>query len=136
MFFMAGRYKKEGICDINVTNLVDVTMVLLIIFILVAPMIEQGIDLRLPEASPSKIEADKNSVTVSISKYGQVFLNSERIELDAFSERMQNLKETNPTVSVVVRGDEDVKYGRIVGVLDAIRTAGITKLDMATRGKE
>lgn len=133
---MAGRYKKEGICDINVTNLVDVTMVLLIIFILVAPMIEQGIDLRLPEASPNKIEADKNSVTVSISKYGQVFLNSERIELDAFSERMQNLKETNPTVSVVVRGDEDVKYGRIVGVLDAIRTAGITKLDMATRGKE
>ena len=133
---MAGRYKKEGICDINVTNLVDVTMVLLIIFILIAPMIEQGIDLRLPEASPSKIEADKNSVTVSISKYGQVFLNSERIELDAFSERMQNLKETNPAVSVVVRGDEDVKYGRIVGVLDAIRTAGITKLDMATRGKE
>ncbi|MDP8217124.1 MAG: biopolymer transporter ExbD [Candidatus Theseobacter exili] len=133
---MAGRYKKEGICDINVTNLVDVTMVLLIIFILVAPMIEQGIDLRLPEASPSKIEADKNSVTVSISKYGQVFLNSERVEMDAFSERMQNLKETNPTVSVVVRGDEDVKYGRIVGVLDAIRTAGITKLDMATRGKE
>ena len=133
---MSGRYKKEGLCDINVTNLVDVTMVLLIIFILVAPMIEQGIDLQLPEASQSHIEPDKNSVTVSVSKYGQIFFNSQRTELEDFCKQMIDLKETNPTVSVIVRGDEDAKYGRIIGVLDAIRSAGITKLDIATRGKE
>ena len=127
---------KSVLADINITNLVDVTMVLLIVFILIAPMIEQGIDIKLPVAEPIKLDVDENTVVVSVTKYGFVYINDIKTSFDELEQKLRALKESKPKVGVLLRGDEDVEYGKVIVVLDAIRNVGITDLDIATRSEK
>ncbi|MFC1643503.1 ExbD/TolR family protein [Chlamydiota bacterium] len=130
------RNRKEVVADINITNLVDVTMVLLIVFILIAPMIEQGIDIKLPTAEPTKLDVDENTVVLSVTKYGFVYLNDNKISIDDLKPRLKSIKDARPKVGVMLRGDEDVEYGQIIRVLDIVRNLGITDLDIATRSEK
>ena len=133
---ISSRNKKSVLADINITNLVDVTMVLLIVFILIAPMIEQGIDIKLPVAEPIKLDVDENTVVLSVTKYGFVYINDIKTSLDELEPKLRALKESKPEVGVLLRGDEDVEYGKVIVVLDTIRNVGITDLDIATRSEK
>lgn len=125
-------YDDEVVHDINVTSLVDVTMTLLIIFIIVAPMIEQGIDVNLPSAEPKRIEV-ADVLTISVTENERVYLEGQRVTMDELSDRLSNIRAAREDVAVLIKADADIRYGRVVEVLDTVRNAGIFKLAMATR---
>ena len=133
---MARRRKREYnldlVSDINVTSLVDVMMTLLIIFIIVAPMMEQGIDITLPTAEPKRIDVAE-VLTISVAENERVYLEGQRVTLDELAERLANVHAAREDVAVLIKADTDLKYGKVVEVLDTVRGVGITRLAMATK---
>ncbi len=130
---LSDRYNHAFINQINVTNLVDVMLSLLIIFIIVAPVIQQGINVRLPKASPQKISVRK-SMIVSISRRGNYYIGNRYYKFAQLSKRLKKIGKKNPEISVIVKADMKVAYARVIDVLDAVRQAGIVKVGLATRG--
>ena len=122
----------ELLADINVTNLVDVTMTLLIIFIMVAPMIEQGIDVTLPTAEPKRIDVGE-VMNVSVAANGRVYLEGQRVSVDELRSRLTDIHTARPDVPVLLKADQELDYGRVVEVMDVVRGVGITRLALATR---
>lgn len=120
------------VSDVNVTSLVDVTLTLLIIFIMVAPMIEQGIDVTLPTAEPKAINVSE-VLTVAVSANGRIYLENQRVTLADLRARLSAIHAVREDVPVLIKADTDLKYGQVVEVLDAVRAVGISRLAMATR---
>lgn len=128
------KLTHKAINDINLTNLIDVIMVVFIIYILIAPLVEQGIDLNLPEASPHKIET-KDSVTVSISKAGKIYIENTVYTLTQLKERLKTITNEKPNTNIIIKGDKKLEYGILIKILDELNNAGITKVGMATEIK-
>ncbi|MCK4680778.1 biopolymer transporter ExbD [bacterium] len=126
------EYNLDLVSDINVTSLVDVMMTLLIIFIIVAPMMEQGIDITLPTAEPKRIDVAE-VLTISVAENERVYLEGQRVTLDELAERLANVHAVREDVAVLIKADTDLKYGKVVEVLDTVRGVGITRLAMATK---
>ncbi|MCK9555199.1 biopolymer transporter ExbD [bacterium] len=118
--------------ELNITNLVDVMLVLLIVFIIVAPMIEQGIDVRLPVASDKKMESRTAPVIVSVSKEGELFLNNVKVSLDKLENRLAVMVNNNPELPVILRADKKLTYESVIKIMDRIRNAGVNNVGMAT----
>ena len=126
------QYDLELVSDLNVTSLVDVMMTLLIIFIIVAPMLEQGIDITLPTADPKRIDVAE-VLTISVAENERVYLEGQRVTLDELGERLANVHAAREDVAVLIKADTDLKYGKVIEVLDTVRGVGITRLAMATK---
>ena len=126
------EYGDDVVHDINVTSLVDVMMTLLIIFIIVAPMIEQGIDVNLPTAEPKRIDV-ADVLTISVTDNERVYLEGQRVTMEELAERLCNIHSARDDVAVMIKADEDLRYGRVIEVMDAVRAVGIVRLAMATR---
>jgi len=126
------EYNLDLVSDINVTSLVDVMMTLLIIFIIVAPMMEQGIDITLPTAEPKRIDVAE-VLTISVAENERVYLEGQRVTLDELGERLANVHAVREDVAVLIKADTDLRYGKVVEVLDTVRGVGITRLAMATK---
>jgi biopolymer transport protein TolR len=120
--------------EINVTPLVDVMLVLLVIFMITAPMLHQGIEVALPKANaknlPLRVE---DPLIVSINRDGVVYLGSSPIHLSQLAERLTPVLESRRDKSVFLKGDRDVAYGVVVEVLDALRAGGIQDIGMITQ---
>jgi len=138
--------REKPRADINVTSLVDVTMTVLIVFILIAPIIEQGIDVDLPKASATRIEQPDEPITVSLhgviengQKKGVIFVNERRMDrsrpYEALGETLSAIKQKRPKAAVIIRADKDFKYAAVIKVLDVVRGAGITTLSLATQAE-
>jgi biopolymer transport protein ExbD len=134
-YFKQQNVDEEVISEINVTNLIDVTLILLIIFILIAPIMEQGISLTLPKATAEKIKS-KEALTVEVDKFGRLFLDTQPVSFQDFQSHIHAIAENNPDQSVLIRADENNKYGDIVQILDMIKQSGITKVGILTRTKD
>ncbi len=127
------KQKSDLLSEVNVLNLVDVMLVLLIIFILVAPIMEHGIDVRLPTSTPSKIKSSEESLTVSIAPPGKIYLNNQRVTLDELRERLTGIALSNPETPLTLRADAKIRYEEVIKVLDGIRNSGLTRIGIATR---
>jgi biopolymer transport protein ExbD len=134
-YFKQQNIEDDVISEINVTNLIDVTLILLIIFILIAPIMEQGISLTLPKATAEKIKS-KEALTVEVDKFGRLFLDTQAVSFQNFRGHIHAIAENNPDQSVLIRADENNKYGDIVQILDMIKESGITKVGILTRAKD
>jgi biopolymer transport protein ExbD len=119
----------------NVTALVDVLLVTLIIFMLVSPTLEHGIDVQLPVAKPYKM-AETKPVLVSLSKQGALFFNTERVTDAQLQTRLLEAARANPDTPVVLRGDTGIPYGDLIRVLDVVRGSGLTNIGLATRSPD
>lgn len=128
------RSKYSTVSDINVTSLVDVTMVLLIIFMLTAPFIQAGIELKLPKAR-SKVIKESEAITISISKEGDVYIEKEKVPDGKLADALATLKTLNPK-GVFIRADKDVAYGTVMVVIGEVKAAGIDEVGMLTRLKD
>ncbi|MFH1688660.1 MAG: biopolymer transporter ExbD [Candidatus Eisenbacteria bacterium] len=126
------QYDLNLVSEINVTSLVDVMMTLLIIFIIVAPMIEQGIDITLPTADPKRIDVAE-VLTISVADNERVYLEGQRVTLEELAERLANIHAAREDVAVLIKADTDLRYGKVVEVLDTVRGVGISRLAMATK---
>ncbi len=129
------NYDDDVVHEINVTSLVDVMMTLLIIFIIVAPMIEQGIDINLPSAEPKRVDV-ADVITISVTENERVYLEGQRVTMDELGERLSNIRAARDDVAVLIKADSDLRYGRVIDVLNTVRNAGIFKLAMATKPPE
>ncbi len=114
--------------DINVTPLVDVMLVLLVIFILTAPLLASSIKLELPKADAAPGAQAPEFVTLVVTASGAVFLNDQPIELAALRTRLQQTATQNPDTEVQLRADARVPYGRVVEVMGVAQKAGLTRI--------
>jgi len=121
-----------SLSEINVTPLVDVMLVLLIIFMVTAPMLQTGIDVQLPETRNVRDVNQEQRIVVSISRKMELYYNSETIH---FSQLAQRLKRDakSPRDSIFLRADKDVKWNSIVSVMDTIRGAGFSEINLITK---
>lgn len=128
------KSKYSSISEINVTSLVDVTMVLLIIFMLTAPFIQAGIEVKLPKAKSTVIK-ETEAVVISVNKEGEIFLNNEKVAKDVFGDALMTLKVAGED-RVFVRADKDVSYGVVMEVIGEVKSVGINNVGMITEQKE
>ncbi len=124
--------RADILAEINVLNLIDVMLVLLIIFMLVAPIMEHGIDVKLPGSSPSLIRPTEDNLTVTVAPPGRIYLDNQRVTLDELRGRLLQISAVNPEAPVTLRADEKLDYGTIVKVLDGIKEGGINRIGIAT----
>jgi biopolymer transport protein TolR len=128
------KIQYSAMADINITSLVDVTMVLLIIFMLTAPFIQAGIKVKLPKAKSTVIK-EREGVVVSIRQDGEVYLNNLLVERGKLTEEFIKLKVAGEE-RVFVRADEAVAYGVVMDVIGRIKEVGIDEVGMITEKKE
>ena len=126
--------KYSSISEINVTSLVDVTMVLLIIFMLTAPFIQAGIKVKLPKAKSTVIK-ETDAVVISVDKEGKIFINNEAVEEAQLADALMTLKVAGEE-RVFVRADENVPYGVVMNVIGEVKSVGINDVGMITELKE
>jgi len=118
--------------DINVTPFVDVMLVLLIIFMVTAPMMVQGIDVALPEVSATPMVTEKENLTVTIDREANIYINDFQVRMDFLKEKLEKILAGKTDREVFFRADKDVPYGVVVGVMAEIKAAGVDKLGMVT----
>lgn len=119
---------SEPMSDINVTPMVDVMLVLLVIFILTAPLLASSIKLDLPKTDAAKASESPKFVTLVVDKTGQIFLNDKPIAIDELKTRLVQTAVINPDTEVQLRADESVAYGKVVEVMGAAQKAGLNRL--------
>jgi len=117
--------------DINVTNLVDVVLVLLIIFMIAAPMLQSGVEVNLPKTSASTKEMGEG-ILVSVTKAGKIFIDDKPIILDRFSSRLAQVKRAKNAKAVYLRADREVSYGLVIQIVGKIKALGIENLGLVT----
>lgn len=122
---------RSYLSEINVVPLVDVVLVLLIIFMITAPLLYRGIDIQLPTSQSNTIQPTERLV-VTVEKDGGIYLNKERVPVEGLEAAFATARTRTPEVSVYLRADEGVPYGLVVGVMDAVKRAGISQLGMVT----
>jgi biopolymer transport protein TolR len=127
-----GSSDSPFMSDINVTPLVDVMLVLLIIFMVTAPMMMQGVNVSLPQTTSSPLTAEKDHLTVTIDRSQQVFINDYKVALEALEAKMEKILEGRPDQRVYLRADEGVPYGVVLEVISQVKNAGVEKLGMVT----
>jgi biopolymer transport protein TolR len=115
--------------DINVTNLVDVVLVLLIIFMITAPMLQSGIDINLPKTVATQKDLGEG-IVITINKERRIFVDDKITSLDKFKQRLGDLKAKKGANAVYLRADETVPYGFVVDVMGKIKDMGITNLGL------
>jgi biopolymer transport protein TolR len=121
--------------EINVTPLVDVMLVLLIIFMVTAPLLTAGVPVNLPQSKAGALKQDKEPVTLSIEKTGEVYLGDERIAPEALGARLERIAADDPS-QVFLRADRTLDYGRVMGVLGELNRAGLNKVALVSVGEE
>ncbi len=121
-----GGYRPMA--DINVTPLVDVMLVLLIVFMVTAPLLTVAVPVDLPKAQARSINQDKEPLVVSIDAQGRVYLQETVTELDALVAKLKAVTGANADARIFVRGDKGVTYGRIMEVMGTINAAGFNKV--------
>lgn len=119
---------SEPMSEINVTPLVDVMLVLVVIFIITAPLLASSIKLDLPKTDTAKASDATKFVTIVVDKSAKVFLNDQPIELPALSESLQKSAKANPETEVQLRADEAVPYGKVVEVMGVAQKAGLNRI--------
>ena len=118
----------EPMSEINVTPMVDVMLVLLVIFILTAPLLASSIKLDLPKTDAATASEAPKFVTLVIDKAGQIFLNDKPLALDALRTSLKQTAVINPDTEVQLRADEAVPYGKVVEVMGAAQKAGLMRI--------
>ena len=122
---------RRFLSEINIIPLVDVVLVLLVIFMVTAPMLHRGIDITLPQSSSNTITPDERLV-ISIEPDEAIYIGKDRVTIVSLRKRLHEARALNPLVSVYLRADSKIPYGRIIQIMDEVKRAGIERLGMVT----
>ncbi len=123
---------KSFMSDINVTPLVDVMLVLLIIFMVTAPMLMQGVEVNLPKTTTKNIKAKEEPLMLTVNKEKEIFIEKHRIKLDNLEIKIQKIFQNRKDKEILLRADKEVPYGFVIKVIAKVKQAGIDKLGMVT----
>ncbi len=128
--------KRRYAAEINVTPLVDVMLVLLIIFMITAPMMTRGIKIDLPATTAKPLPQKTKPVTITIDKKGQIYLDSHAMDKAALKARLILLRKKDPKLRLLLKADRAVPYGIVAGLMAELKEAGIEELGLVTRPTE
>jgi biopolymer transport protein TolR len=137
----SGRTRRNGrttapMSEINVTPMVDVMLVLLIIFMVTAPLLTVGVQVDLPKTKASIIRGDDEPIAITITADGQLYLQETEIDIIGLLPRLNAITGNNPDVRIFVRGDSSVNYGRIMEIIGTINAAGYGKVALVTQQRK
>ncbi|MBH0194342.1 MAG: protein TolR [Nitrospira sp.] len=128
---MLENRQRRFLAEINVIPLVDVVLVLLVIFMVTAPMLYRGMDIKLPTSASNTIKPEIRAV-LAIEKDQRLYLDKDQVSIAQLERKLRVLKEEHKDVSIYLRADRDVPYGVVIQVMDGVKKAGIEKLGMVT----
>lgn len=124
--------ETEPMGEINVTPLVDVMLVLLIIFMVTAPMLTQGVNIDLPDADSPAMQQNVEPLVISIRKNGTIYMQKQRIKIKKLAPRITAMRKVKPNLPVFIRGDAKTAYEHVARVLSSLEQAGIKKVGLVT----
>ncbi|MEM7121617.1 MAG: protein TolR [Pseudomonadota bacterium] len=127
------RRRRPPMSEINVTPFVDVMLVLLIVFMIAAPLLTVGVEVDLPEADVPEVEGSDEPLAVSVDAEGRIFLQDTELALEELGPRLVAISQNNPDVRIFVRGDEAIEYGNVMAVMGALNQAGFNNVALITR---
>ena len=127
--------RLESVSDINITPLMDLTFLLLIVFMITAPMLEYGVDVSPPQLNAEPLEEER-SVVIVLQEDGEIVFRDKEMDLPELRERLAFLKSERPDVVVLIRADEQRPYGEVIGIMRAVRNAGIDAVSLVTQAEE
>jgi len=130
--FDPGENNRLPLSEINVTPLVDVMLVLLIIFMITAPMMLQGVDVKLPQVDSAAMRTKGEHVVITLNANGEIFIDEFKTPLENLGLKVKRIMEVRKTDQVYLRADKAIPYGRVARIMGAIRKAGITNLGLVT----
>jgi TolR protein len=130
----AGEAGYRPLAEINITPLVDVMLVLLIIFMVAAPLMAVGVPVQLPKTNAAKIAQPRAPIIVTIDSQGQVFLRDKLVPDESIGSHLAELAREQADAVVYVRGDRSLSYGRIMEVMGVVSTAGFAKVSLIAQG--
>jgi biopolymer transport protein TolR len=128
-----GNGSKGLVADINVTPLVDVMLVLLIIFMVTAPMMTQGLNVDLPQTTTNEIRQEENPLTVTVEKDGSIYIDKIKFDKPLLREQLAKTDEKRKEDVILLYADANVPYGLVVSIMDDIKVAGFKKLGVPTK---
>ena len=129
----AGGRRHRPMGEINVTPFVDVMLVLLIVFMVTAPLLTVGVEVDLPKTKAGAINADAAPLVVSIKSDGSLYLQETIVEPEILIPRLKAISNANPDVRIFVRGDKAVSYGKVLSVMGRIQSAGFEKVALVAQ---
>lgn len=131
-----GRHRTMPMSEINVTPMVDVMLVLLVIFMVTAPLLTVGVQVDLPKTKASIIRGEDEPLAITVDRDGQVYLQETKVELEGLLPRLNAITGNNPDVRIFVRGDAAIDYGRVMEVMGTINAAGYKKVALVTQQRK
>ncbi|HXW84338.1 MAG TPA: protein TolR [Candidatus Binataceae bacterium] len=131
MAFDAGQ-RGQMVSQINVTPLVDVMLVLLVIFMVTAPIIQQGVEVNLPKVKAAPLPGKEEQFVVSITRENQLYLNDTKLDAAQLTDKLAAISKERPDREVFIRADDQVTYGEVIRTMAAIKAAGIENVGMVT----
>ena len=133
MAFNFNRSKKEPMSEINVTPFVDVMLVLLIIFMVTAPLLTVGVQVDLPESNADSLQSDNEPLELTISKDGNIYIQETEINIKELIPKLIAITDNRLDTKIYVRGDEVINYGKVMRVLGELSGSGFSKVALITK---
>ena len=127
-----GQPRYRAMADINMTPFIDVMLVLLIIFMVAAPLLATGVPIDLPQTKAAALNIDQKPLSVAIDPKGEIFINDEAVPQDGLADKLKELAKAGPDERIYVRGSHDVQYGRIAEVMSIITSSGFKRVALVT----
>ena len=128
MAFQLNRSKKSPMSEINVTPFVDVMLVLLIIFMVTAPLLTVGIQVDLPETSADTLPEETEPLTLTINAKGEIFIQETKVEYEKIIAKIMAVSNNRTDTRIFVRGDKTINYGRVLEIMGMLSGSGFTKV--------
>lgn len=129
------RRQSRRKADVNITNLMDVMMVLLVVFMVAAPLMTSGIQLNLPKVGGKTLTGESTSVNISVDYDGNYYIGKTVVPDEEILPRLSAIKGENSELSVTISGDTDAAYGRVIGLMAMLKEAGYEKVGLKTESK-
>ena len=133
---MMTNSRKTLMTDINVVPLVDVMLVLLIIFMVTAPMMMVGVEINLPQTKAQSIKTQEDPLVLTVNKKGEIFLEEHAMKLEELGTKIETIFKYRRDKEVILRADKDIPYGFVINVMAVVKRAGVVKLGMVTEPLE
>jgi biopolymer transport protein TolR len=129
---VGGRGRYRPMSEINVTPLVDVMLVLLVVFMVTAPLLTVGVPVDLPQTAAPPLNEPKEPLTISVDREGNIFLQDKTVPIpaDGLVDKLQAVTDSNPDTAIYVKGDKDINYGRVLEVMSLVTAAGFHKVSL------
>lgn len=129
------RHRLKSMSDINITPLMDLTFLLLIVFMITAPMLEYGVDVSPPELNADVLD-DPESHVITLNAQGEIVFEQQNVDLEALRRALQRRLRRNPEPVVLIRADEERKYREVMAIMRAVRGVGIRNVSLVTQAEE